>query len=937
MATSSFMSIQQWNAKLVQAVFHDNVNEAPEIRRIDASNSFLAHAGGFDTGEEARDSFIRAMPHDGKKVRQLFDQTALSGWSVHGRELPFYVQLHLTILASSADDNLHEQGDFRLRLAQMLGLPVSHYISQGCLPELWEMACRWSELRADRHQDTRRLILPDRGAERIIGYSKRLAFPGFRDQNHLAELFTEKGIDASSPARTLLDAIRERIGRFSTRFHDEFVLFARAWERGDQDSAIDTLFWAAVRDTTWSRDRHNNRAGGSGFRLEIDPTDPGDPGLWLYGSPHVQVPPGWSKEPDDQLNSGLVRWRHRTDADAPRFLQRLREQWLSHPRLEVPGPRLGSALVNGCIGFVQDEEGRWFDTPAFPQAGTLWLLLRRNHELLLHAISKDPEASSLYIERLIGSTEWSLIGPIEASEGWREWFRRHVVGLDFFSPPPERRRVVVVDAIRRHDGAYLWLPPIEPAFRCKDAQSGTAIIHSDGGERWFDLQLKDGKLLMPESLRQSRATERTLQVIATDESGNEIESGSFSFRDSSCAYGFKTLRSPSKFLESGSHGRLQSYSPNWDVCQVSTSNEKAGTASPALSRVTRMDASMPEPICLDPMELDERWRRTTEILSAVFSQRQAWSLSECCDHLRRIWGSPRKGWEKLDDLIENGVLHILHSRHWSNRLVVAGHPAAVFHETSDHVELRVVGLLSHAMRALADGVLGSRCKVVASPDRKTAGAYVWHLGDIKPLEALQSETDWPLIPLSQLSEVRLPCFPHILRNSLRDDLVGYEEEKKITLSPHGHKSPLARYAPELLPRLERWSSQGLQDLYVLHRKDGSLWNTDCRIWALLTLWYESNSTFGVACENGSIRLADRALKLPRAVSLRTVAAGGGVCVRASGGSLIYPAGDSWSPVMACPDWIGDYGHSYYKCNSQKTALDRYTRLLERERRARRPS
>lgn len=182
------MHINDWNRLLIAAVFDDDGFVAPEIYSIDATDGFLSNASGMQDPTDARQSFLASMPKTQWGVRRLFDGSAVTGWSADCKILPFYAQLHLTIMAASADEDLYTEGNFRHRLSQMLDLPDRDDVSGAGLPQLWELARDWSERRAARGHKIRRLILPDPGAETIIGYSKRLAFPSFSDQNRLADL-----------------------------------------------------------------------------------------------------------------------------------------------------------------------------------------------------------------------------------------------------------------------------------------------------------------------------------------------------------------------------------------------------------------------------------------------------------------------------------------------------------------------------------------------------------------------------------------------------------------------------------------------------------------------------------------------------------------------------------------------------------------------------
>jgi len=516
------MDIREWNRRLVKAVFHERVDIAPEIRRIDATDTFLAEASGFADGAVARESFLAAMPHDEAGVRGLFDQAVLRRWSPLAADLPFYAQLHLTIRAASADESLHEEGNFRRRLAQMLGLPMEgDYVSRGSLPALWESARRWSNQRAERQHDTRRLVLPDPGGETIIGHAKRLAFPNFRDPNRLAELFATAGIDAASPLSHFVSTVRSRLVGFSERFREEFDRFCSLLERSDRAGALDTAFWAAVVETTWVQNRRVRHATGAGCRLEIDPTDPYDLGIWLYCPATGDGGPGWTTCSQDSLSGGLIRWHRCTDPSPGGLFDHLRAQWQTFEYRALLGDH---AVSKGCIGFTQDDEGRWFDTPSLPETGTLWLVLHRDNHGLLQAPTGHARGVTVYRAPLVGSSNWTLFGPIEVTEEVRRWFETRAFTLDFFLPRLARRCVTVVDSIRRADGTYLYLPPVVPAFRCTDARGGVTTVEGAADGTDYPLHLLGDRLVLPEAERTRSAPDRTLRVVATDVSGNRVAS-----------------------------------------------------------------------------------------------------------------------------------------------------------------------------------------------------------------------------------------------------------------------------------------------------------------------------------------------------------------------------------------------------------------------------
>ena len=61
--------------------------------------------------------------------------------------------------------------------------------------------------------------------EAIIGIAKRLAFPGYLDQQRLATLLARTGLDDRAPVTDLLAALRADLAGFSDHFQAEFREF----------------------------------------------------------------------------------------------------------------------------------------------------------------------------------------------------------------------------------------------------------------------------------------------------------------------------------------------------------------------------------------------------------------------------------------------------------------------------------------------------------------------------------------------------------------------------------------------------------------------------------------------------------------------------------------------------------------------------------------
>lgn len=298
-----------WNSKLLHAVFTGSGEVIAPIVRINATEGFLTSVAqaGPHSGRDVTESFTGVHKGPGRMIRNLFDPYILHGWDPTKDEPRFFSQLYLTLIVASATSETHNEGNFRRRLAILLGMDRDrNYVPSG-LPKLWQALASWSAEQSKLGRAIRPLRLPDPGHETIIGYSKRLAFPMYRDEVQLARLFAEKAISSESPIEDILNVVGRRIRSFSTQFGDEYQQFRIAVEDGNPDAA-ETPFWGALEEATWSPDRvlgdsHRPKvqieleiASGTHptFELLVDRLDCGD------------LPQGWRIEPLPVPISGIA-------------------------------------------------------------------------------------------------------------------------------------------------------------------------------------------------------------------------------------------------------------------------------------------------------------------------------------------------------------------------------------------------------------------------------------------------------------------------------------------------------------------------------------------------------------------------------------------------------------------------------------------------------
>ena len=171
----------------------------------------------------------------------------------------------------------------------------------------------------------------------------------------------------------------------------------------------------------------------------------------------------------------------------------------------------------------------------------------------------------------------------------------------------------------------------------------------------------------------------------------------------------------------------------------------------------------------------------------------------------------------------------------------------------------------------------------------------------------------------------------LFERPVRDHIEGFSDEQKTVWDHRGGFIEPSGGA-DTKPRLERWRAEQVQELFVLYRSDGQVWNTDCRKWALISLIADAQSGLGYVHDDGGVHLDDARITLPAPVAWYTVAGGGGVCSGVPGYGRDYPASKFWKPVVACVNWIesvdtADRGRRY------RTAKERYELLLTRQKKS----
>ena len=877
----------RWNDALVDAVFRCG-SENAIVRRIDATQAFLARAVGAaeDEADAVREAFFALFQSRLGTARSLFDPSRLTaGWNATDPHLPFFLELYLSLIVASADERTAEIGNYRRRLAELTGIGPAALIRRD-LPRLWERAAEWSE----RTQATgiARLVLPESGNERIVGISKRLAFPTYADQQHLAALLGRAGIDHESPIADLLTAFRGRLAGFSDHFQAEFREFRDRLQRSPID-ASNTPFWQALQET--ARGHAEDDAGRAArLRLELDPSDPHDARLIVSIDNASDIPDGW--RPDGIPVPGrsvALAW---SDERAGPMLEALqRDAVRAGPTLVRQSRALRLGLRNGALAFVTGEFGRWSMAERLASGDVVWLLCRFDVAEHLPDGLVTPSGRSIYRASLLGSHAWTLAGPVALDKTALAALSETLSGSRLLEPRMPSAGVRLTGTVDLPGGVYFRRPLLPCAwtdnatgfdFRVEDA-GGLCLAE---GSMTLDA---DARFCFPADIAASGAAR--VRFDARGATGL-IASRSIEVVERCTDATFKTLSRPSHWLVDDDVGGL---SPLGESARV---GERAGDLPRTTPLVRVSELGLRSTRADDP---PGAWSDLSEALAALFVRRQTLTARETVAMIvERRGAGAGAAWRTLDQLVENGFVRLAAPRHWRGAFLLPAAPEAHLRELGGSCRVRIVGLLTEL----------DRLRLIEALAPLGARPFV-HVGltddDVGATEFVTSSREEAKAALGRVSVVCSTASPPLGRlaplptvSPLPDrDLP--PSETRWWHATSGYFSEFAP-APDTAATLERRIFERTRDLYIVRGPVGEF-RTESRRWALLAWAAADRGILGEIRGDGSCALSHSALALPPSIARATLAFGGGVVGRDSEGRRHYLAGEGWSPAQALGAWI----------------------------------
>jgi len=896
--------LRDWNKALVSAIFEKRPHANLPITWMDVTPKFLVTVAEASMSEAdvVRDAFL---DHFRKQRGSLFRLSLIpSQWSPNSAELPFFAYLYLSLLAASADEDTHDEGNFRNRLGKMLGSQSGAKYEPYELADLWRKARQWS-VDTSRPR-TRKLLLPDPGSETRIGYSKGLAFPGFKDFNALAHVLAQQQLNSESPLRHILSAIASSSWKFSDRFRDEFRSFLNLVSSGARTEMFSSALWSAIADADWGRPIPSKGVIRSvKIQLELIPADLDDDAYLLLlsaGSPPSLE--GWKQTviPRPILEYDRVLTPSHLDTDrTANPIDRLLEGAAAQKSFARIDSNLVRRIQEKLLVFSQDDFGRWIETTSLTDVPKYWLVLHASLKDTLDRIDHRVNGQNQSQYPLRDSSSWVLSGPYLASdhrEKLLEVFPRHPAFQSYVCQP----RIYLLDAIRLTTGVFFkW--PVLPKVRAEQAAKISCDASFGGGATVtaFDLEVigrtPDGNLTFGFPEEHARHIEGAGKIVLSAFADGQTEAFTETQVEivSECIdCELRNVSDLEDWLLDSPRGQLE---PASTELTQPISEWLPANAQPQWTPLERCNSILSSPQWIALGEQSAQWRAFTDGLCGIFGRKAQLGVQDFFDFVAQIWdGSYAQLWLKIEDLQQNGYVRRLYRRRWRGSVFTAC-PLRI---SISNGRARLSGLLPtgkrRELRIFAEA-LNLQCRQAYHSSTDTYGAI--EVAGINPEQANELVKMLNIAPADQtnLELMTLPSWDEIFSKPASQAFNG---EVSFWAQEETRFVSALQNSPDKIV-LERRAFERRQEHFSVIAP-GFSWFTNSRLWGFLARKVLSNQPIANFDELGNVMLTGPEMTLPISVSQLVLALGGGLCFRNEVGHIIYTASEIWTPAICLASW-----------------------------------
>lgn len=861
MGESFPVTLEEWNTALVKAIFFDPSCAGSTLSRIDVTGRIFDKLKGSRSKREAKNSFLKAFGNSADEIQNHFrDELRIDILAGINGIPPHFAVLYLTLLAASADDDTHDEGDFRVRFSLLLGFDKDKKFNFSELPKMWERLERWSH----NKKECARLLLPDPQRERLIGYSKRLSFPSYKDDLLLRRILSNKELDSHSTFEEVSQAIHQRINFFSLIFISEFSQFRDLLLKASSVQAYNSPFWGAVRDIT-RHDESQKIAENGRFCIQLDSADVWNPEIYLLmdqkGSDIFTTQEVYTLPPQTSI---YTKGYYQSNID--NMLIHL--STLLQKNKGLSQSRIGMALQMGCLPLFQDDsgyissDGHYFDdSPVCLVINSSYV---KNVSVACRNINLKFSSLGLHSER----DKWNILVFDAVS-------RQALTTLTNALPKIAQRFLIQswmparprLTGGSRFGQAVLLNPASTPFIRMEGANSGKFVISDSVGNELATGELSvsdEGLFISPEKLVSIHGQTLCRYILTVDQQITHLIYD-VHVLDHAPDAPYRRLKEPSNWLVDGPLGILV---PLDDGARNDSNSEfvnkqklipmggewslwQQHESSPAERESTGLHSL---PVALD-------W--LTEALALRFQRRSTLPFDELNKHL--ISASKAAGipvWRLRRMLFTSGFLSVAESRYTPYPLVIqTPRTISVFDEKA--AVARISGMMTKSERNQLKCMLADNEQIKRWSLRGhdlAIGCIELNLSSIERAELLAEQFGLQLITkedfsASPLGGVILPItqIENIPLLPVNINVSTWLEGK----NDWSEESALIEHNSNTFVR----SREKQRNRYFIITRNG-YWQTDSFAWGLMAQTIFSKKTLGIQSHNGDLHWPKSLIALP---------------------------------------------------------------------------
>lgn len=884
------VTLEQWNAELVKIVFFESSHTRSTLSRIDATGRIFEQLAGSRSKEDAKRSFLASF---GKKTSEI--QAALRDES---QEYPTYFAiLYLTLLAASADNETHDEGDFRVRFSVLLGFDKNKKFDFRELPNLWERLERWS----NRKQNCIRLVLPEPSKhERLIGYSKRIAFPCYKDEVFLRDILVNNELDSHSTFESVNKLVHQYISYFGEVFKQEFIEFRTLLSKAAMQQAYDSPFWGAVRDITVHTEREQLKENGK-YCIHLEFNDSGYPEIYLLmddAAATASEIQRYYSLPNEIENYNNIYY----ERDIGTTLNVL-NLLLKKRKGNLYKSRVGAALQSGFLPLFRDDfchissEGEYYDN------SPLYLILHHKYaDSIFTALKKAGERTQRWD---IKSTKWSIVSSDKVG-------RQTLDKIAHLIPEDARRFIIQgwlparprMSGAARFGQAILLNPASTPIIHMPDVLRGCYVISNKDGEELTHGSLSQGAegLFIPPGELMEISGQAFCRYELTLAHSDIPVNFDVHVLDHAPYATYCKITEPHDWLTDGLSGVLMALG---DTAVVPPLKREEITPLSGTQMLWQDENCLPVTCQYTELHnIPAAFDWIAEALALRFQRRSTLPFGELKQHIEPVSQVTRiPEWQLRRMLFAAGWLCVVQRRHAPYSLVSLAERTISVDVTEQGIVARILGMFTRSERnflqeALNDGerigrrlVEGNGCSMgcieLHLSARERVHAFIEQFGlrlvnhDDFPVNALSGV----LLPLSQMQFI--PALPPDLHVSLwQAEKYQWSEEQRLTQT-----------ANNLLIRC-----QEKQRYRYFIRQNAGYWQTDSFSWALMAQLICSGEALGMRKGDSDWCWSTKIIALPPAVLQWWIHVAHGCLSITDNGGYLFAGGKVplWNNVMTFP-------------------------------------